>query len=258
MKFKVYILLLLFFPIISVFIGLNYKINLLTSIIFFFVVPSLWLTFRLGKSSVRPFIFALICGIGSTIVIEPIAIFSRIWTVKSIFDFKFLGVELELFLWGFFYVYLIVIFYEYFFPIKSRQLINKKMFLLCLIFLFGFLITRFIMLYFPLLLFKYFYFFSGVLIFMLPLFVVCSKFPKIRGSVFKTAIYFLFLDSCYEFVSLRFGLWTFPGDINTYLVTYKFLNTTFPMEEFLYFSILASPAILSYYFLFDISEDELA
>lgn len=92
---------------------------------------------------------------------------------------------------------------------------------------------------------------------MLPLFVVCLKFPKIRGSVFKTAIYFLFLDSFYEFVALKLGLWTFSGDTNTYLVTYKFLNTAFPLEEFLYFSILASSAILSYYFLFDISEDKL-
>jgi len=251
-------LVLLSFLLISAAIfSLIFNVTLLTSIFLFFAMPSLWLTLRLGKRSIRLVIFSLICGLGPTLIIDPIANFSRIWLVKSIFAFRLLGVPLEQFLWGFFFVYLITTFYEYFFPIKSKSILNKKMFLLILMFLFAYIFTSLIKLYFPLVLFKYFYFFSGVLIFMLPLFVVCLKFPKIRGSVFKTAIYFLFLDSFYEFVALKLGLWTFSGDTNTYLVTYKFLNTAFPLEEFLYFSILASSAILSYYFLFDISEDKL-
>lgn len=252
------LLLLCFLPILGAVFTLYFKVNFLTSIIFFFIIPSLWLTIRIGKKSIRALSFSIICGFFATLIIDPIASYSHVWNVKSIFSFKILEVSPEQFIWGVFFIYLIVSFYEFFFPKKSRHFLDNKMIFLGLIFLIAFVLTRFIKFSFPSSLDNYYLYMStGIIIFILPILIMLIKFPKMKNSLLKTAVYFLFLSSLYEFVALKLGLWSFPGTSSVYINGFYIAEKFLPIEEILYFTILGSSAVLSYYLLFNMETDLL-
>jgi len=247
------LLVLLTLPLIFAFICIYFRVNFLISIVALFVVPSLWLALKLRKRSTKILIFSLVAGILGTILVDPFATHNHVWMVKSIYLINILGgIPIEQFLWSVSFIFLVTAFYEFFCLKKnSGSLFDKK--LPILIVVFAILFTVFVSTnYLSVLVayIKYIYFLGGMMIFGIPIIIVFYKIPAERSSIFYTAFYFIVLNSVYEFVAVSLCLWSFPGAAN-YIFSFYFYGRLLPLEEILFFSILGSSGVLSYYLLFD-------
>ena len=251
---------LILFPIFATVISLYLKVNFFTSIILFFVIPSFYLSLHLGKKFFRVVFFSLICGLLPSLIIEQLAVHNNIWSVTSIFTARFFTVPIEQILWGTSFVYVIIAFYEVFFAKKTKELINQRAFFLAGFFLFlFFFVTYFLSSFpdFPLFKMRFYYMIAGIIIFLIPIVVTIIKYPKIRYQFFIIALYFFVLNTLFEFVAIKLNLWSFPGE-EEYVAMINLFNITIPVEEFFFFSILGSSAVLSYYCLFNIPKKNLS
>lgn len=126
---KLDIFLLILFPIASVVLSLTFSVNFLVSILLFFGLPSLWLSFRTWSQVSKTFLFSLILSVPLGIFIDYIATIDNSWFVPiSVFPFRLFGVvPIEDLIWGFFLIYSIVIFYEHFLDKGKHELVDRRM-----------------------------------------------------------------------------------------------------------------------------------
>ena len=244
---KLDIILLVLFPIISTTLSLSLKTNFLISILLFFVLPSVWLTIRLKQNIRKSLIFSLIVSLPATLVIDSVAVINRVWLTTSLFSFRLLGiVSIEQFLWGFLFVYVVVVYYQHFFDRKGSRTISKRM--KYLIYITLILLSVFFVLFHTsreLLNLKYCYFIGGGIIYLLPIIGILFSFPNLILKFVKTQIYFTFLSILFELTALKLGHWTFPGtefigwvDLSIYKI---------PFEELFFYLILGAIGVLTYY-----------
>lgn len=260
---KIEIVIILLLPIIGTIISLVFSTNFFVSIILFFALPSIYLSFKISSHIKKAIIFAVLFGIGIIFFADYLAMIDGAWFIPStIFPFRIFGiVPIEDFVLAFFFVYYLVIFYEYFFDkhreyfllnLKKKrvELMNKRMkyFLAPLIFI---LLIFLIIYYFnpQLLIIRYSYLWLGIFFTIIPISIFIFLFPRLLPKYFKVALYFFYVLSLFEFVGLRLNQWEFPGQhFIGYLEIFK---CRFPIEEFVFWISLSSTSILSFYEFFD-------
>src|ERR1035437_3832938 len=89
------------------------KVNYLTSILIFIIIPSIYFS-SISKRSIKKSAVFSLAMIGVPLVIDGLLIVNHSWLVETMFSFKILGlIPIEDILFPFFSVYLVVIFYEY-------------------------------------------------------------------------------------------------------------------------------------------------
>jgi hypothetical protein len=250
------LLILLAYPIIGAFLCYLLKINAFGSIIVFFGIPSLYLTLRNPKYFKKSIIFSLILGIPSIIIIDYIAHLTGQWLIpNSILPFRLFNfVSIEVIFWAIMNVYCVVTFYEYF---MDRRLKNKViephlkfLFVLLLLVIIVFLGLYYIvpnLLYIP-----YFYLCFGITLILIPSILHFIKHPKLILRFFETAAYFFFLTSVYEITALKLGWWNFPS--KQFIGWIRILDVRFPVEELMFWLILFTVAVLTFYEYFDDDE----
>ena len=115
--------LILIFPILASFISVVFSVNALTGIILFLCIPSLYMSLRYPLYIKRSFTFALAFGVPFIILIDYMAHVSNTWLVPhTVFAFRILEwVTIESVIWGFAYVYFVIMYYEAFFDNHIRQ-----------------------------------------------------------------------------------------------------------------------------------------
>lgn len=249
-KFDIF--LLIFFPILSVTLSLVFNANFLVSILLFFGLPSLWLSFRTQSQVKKTFLFSLILSIPLGISLDYIAITDNSWFVPTtVFSFRLFGVvPIEDLIWVFFLTYNIVIFYEHFLDKGKHELVDRRMkylvwpLIILMIVFFTILFTK------PeLLVIRYAYFWLGTVFLILPAITFLSFFPRLLSKYVKTASYFFLLAILFELTGLQLNQWAFPG--SNFIGWVELFGYRFPFEEFFFWFIMGAIGVLAYYEFFD-------
>ena len=252
---KIDLTILLIYPILGTVISFLLNINFLCSIFVFFVLPSVYLTFRAPSFFKRAAIFSVLASFPFIIIIDYIAHFNNQWFLtQSIFPRLFEYATIEVILWAIFNLYFVVMFYEYFIHQHfSKIILYRKLKYLFLFSLFLFFIFIVFYNYYPdLLSIDYFYLRYGVVVIAIPTIIQLVKYPKFFWKFIKVSLYFFYITLLYEFTALKMGWWSFPG--TNFIGKISILNVGFPIEEFVFWILLFAMAILSFYEYFDAEE----
>jgi len=177
------------------------------------------------------------------------AVLDKSWYVpNTVFGSRLFGIiPYEDYIWAFFFVYLIVVFYEYFLDngIRGDRLSKKVLYM---ILLFNFLLFIFFLILKvdpDLLHVEYFYLKGGIIVALTPLLLVFSFFPALLKKCFATVAYFSPLFLSFELSGLHANQWEFNEGKFVGFVGISGLR--FPIEELVFWIILGSVWILSYY-----------
>lgn len=244
-----YALISLLFLAVS--LSLFFKTGVLASTLLFLGLPSGYLSLRYRKAVIKTFLFSLIFSVPFFFIIDYLAVLNKSWYLpKTIFPILFMGHPLEGYFWGFLFVYSVVIFYEYFFDRTGREKIgqNLKYFVwgviaALILFIILFLVQP------ELLRIDYFYFWLGLFLIFAPVILFLSRFPRLTPKFIGVGLFFLPSYTLHELVGLFLNQWQFSG---THFIGWiQLFSFKFPVEELVFFILLSSPAILTYYELFD-------
>ncbi len=235
------ILLFLYFLFAGVLLY-NLKWSFLLSTIIYMGLPAIYISFRLPKYSRKCLIESSALSIPIVLTIDYIAHVSNAWyEYSSEIGIRVLdSFPIETFVWGFVYIYLIIISYEFFF---DRSKINKmprkfrKEILVLSLILFFFLAVLFLNNQLLIINNFYTYLSIGFLLFVL---IGFYKHPKLFNKIIITEIYFFLPWIIHEIFSLESKHWIFRG---TYLGSIQIFNYSFPLEEF-WWLIIVVPAVL--------------
>ena len=139
-----------------------------------------------------------------------------------------------------------VLFYEHFFDRSHSPRFPKSY--NKLLYLFAVLIAGVFITYFinpALLVIPYFYFWVSVIFVVIPLIWFLYSRPKFLSRLTVAGVYFFIVLLLFELAALAVGLWTFPG---THFIGWvELFGYSFPMEEFVFWMMFATPSLLAYY-----------
>lgn len=249
---KLDISLLIIFPVLAVVLSLFLGANYFLSTILFYVLPSLYLSWRNPQIIAKSFVFSLVLGLPFAIIVDSIAVLSKAWVTHSMFDWLFLGtMPVEDFIFGISFIYFIVMFYEHLLDKSDKKIAEPRLKYFIAVLIFAFIIFLIAILNNPqILVIPYAYFFLGLLGGFVPLALLLIFFPKLIAKFTKVAVYFFFLTLLFELTALELNQWSFPEEGQFIGWVYLF-GHGFPLEELFLWLMLASVSILSYYEFFD-------
>ncbi|KKQ41530.1 MAG: hypothetical protein US60_C0037G0011 [Microgenomates group bacterium GW2011_GWC1_37_8] len=250
---KADIVILLILPIFAAIISVVLKTNFMGSILLFFFLPSLFISWRAPKYIARSLKFALLTLI-FTVPLNFAAHISNQWLIaKSMFSFEIGYTSVEMLLWIIFYVYLVVIYYEYFLDkhvIKPKLDKTRRRNFLIYYFFMAFAGIVLIFIYPYISRYGYYYLIAGIVFVLVPIFLVETRNPQFIIKFFKSAAYFFVLTFLYELSALQLGWWHFPSQGN-FIGWVSILGLNFPLEELIFWIMLGSMAFLSYFEYYD-------
>ena len=242
---------LIVFIILSVILSLVYSFRPLTSALFFFLVPSLYMLARKPVIIKRVLAGSLLFGLLFGFALDFVALLNSAWSepINQLFfkDRIFGVIAADHIIWFFLWVLVIICYYEHFFEHERSDTISPHVLwgLIPAIFLTILLLVIFFVSP-DTLKFRYAYLILGIAA-LVPLVFLLFKKPRFYTKFAKTVPYFFFLFLAYELVALYLGQWEFPGQ---YIGHVTLAGLSFPFEEFFFWILLSSPVILSYYEIF--------
>lgn len=248
-KHRINLFFFLLWPIIAAWISFNFPINALFSSIIFYGIPAALLSLY-RPEYVKKSLFVSFSPLPLLVIVDYIAERTGIWfwpLPDSVFPKLFNYVSIEVLLWGFLHTYVVVLFFQYFFEKTFiKKILTKRsreaLFGTSVIFII-FLIA--LILYPAILNIPYWYIIFGT-VGILPIVIFEDlRYPRIFQRLLKTGAYFFYLNFTYEITALKIGWWSFPS--KQFIGYISFFEVTFPFEEFFFWLILFTLAILSYY-----------
>ncbi len=241
---KVDIVVLLSLLVVAPTLSLLIKADLLTSIIFFYGLPALWLSARCFRAVKRAAIVSLL-GTAIFIAVDYIATIEGGWVVSTIFQYRPLGIlAIENSLFFFLGAYTVIMFYEYF-DEKSHHFHKTKLKLLFL--LSAVILTVFFIILYTnpeILIIKYSYLWILIFFLLIPDLFIFITHKKWVSKFLKANLYMIGLNLPFEIVALHLGQWSFPGHFIGWV---QILNYRFPVEEFIFYILAAGMTILVWY-----------
>lgn len=244
--------MLIILPVIGTILSVVYELNWLSSTLLFFGPLALWLSYRTPKRVAHALIFSIIFSLPMVFIVGYLAVSNRAWLVpESVLPRLFNIVDAESFVWGFLWVYSIIIFYEHFLDKGRHELVNRRIKYLVYIFSSLVLVMLLLIIWSPEVLeFRYPYLKICVAAGLIPLAAFLGVFPNLFVKFFKVTAYFFALLSLNEFVALDQNHWAFPAD-GQYLGWIHVLGYSFAFEELFFLLITLTTSILCYYEFFD-------
>ncbi|MEK6984179.1 MAG: hypothetical protein AABX33_06410 [Nanoarchaeota archaeon] len=245
-------LFLLVYPVIALLVSFYFKVEYLTLIWIFFGVPSLVLSYFNMHLVKKVAFFSIIFSLPFTTIIDYMAVITGSWTVTTSFPFRLFDIiAIEDFVWGFLYLYFVIMYYEYFLENKHKDRLyypNMKYLAIAFaVFLIAFLASMFMN---PMLLnIPYFYFIFGIVIEVIPIGIIVFKHPPISSGLLKISAYFFYLLFLMGIAGVKLGHYSYPGANFIGWINLFFISV--PIEELIFAFILSSPATIAYYKLFD-------
>jgi hypothetical protein len=227
---------------------LLFRVRPLTSAIFFFVFPAIYLFLRKKKPIKRVLTGSILIGVGIGFIFNVILSFNNAWNELSsqlVFNYRLFGFwPADEPIWFFLWALFIIVFYEHFYERETRGKISNRFkyvaFPIFLIFVFVFtaLANHCNSFHLP-----YAYFLLALPA-IIPVGYVLRYYPKLSLKFFKTGIFFFFLFFIYELTAVKLGQWYFSGQ---YIGWVELIGLKFPLEELFFWMILSSFAVLSLY-----------
>ena len=240
-------------PIFASFTSIYFRTNFLTSTILFFGIPAIYLSLRNQNVVNKSIIFSLICGVIGSFIVDSYGILNQSWFVQtSVFSFRIGGVPIEDLIWGSLLTYNIVLFYEHFIDKGKHNLKDTKFkYLIIILLLILIIFTLFYLLQSSILVTKYAYLKLGIVVIFLPTISFLSAFPRLVSKFLKTGVYFFIQGLMFELTGITLNYWGFKDGANRFIGWVSFGSLKFPLEEFIFWMILFSTCVLSYYEFFD-------
>lgn len=251
-KLFIDLLVVLGIVLIAILVTIHFRVRFLTSTIFFFVVPSFYLLIRRRPRNIkRIFVASFLFGILFGFTFDFLAEFNEAWSwspTKELVFPKILGiVPIDVIIWFFFWVFLLVVFYEHFIEHDRSDKISPHFkyafypgFVALILILAIFFINP------GLLKLNYAYLGLGLCT-LIPFIVSVIRRPILLGKFIKASAFFVFLYLSFELTALKLGQWQFPGQ---YIGIVKLLGYAVPFEEFFFWILMSSTIVLAYYELF--------
>lgn len=246
-KLDIYILIL--FPVLAFSLSVLLNTSLLISIFLFFGLPSIYLSLRNHSLALKSFIFSFVLSLLSSLYLDVLATLDKSWVIPhSLFPFKFFGLATgEVYFFGLLWVFLAVLFYEYFLDRgKQRKMFDKR--IKYLYFISSFLISVVIIAWFfnsiYILTIPYFYALCS-LFFIAVLVIFLRSYPKFLHNFILVSVYFFFLAFLFEIAALHNTQWVFAS--KHYIGFIEVLGLKFPIEEFIFWMVFATPSLLAIY-----------
>ncbi len=245
------LILFYLFPLLSVIISLVTHTNYLGSIIFFWALPALALTFFAWNKALKVFIFSLI-GTVFLMTLDIIFYATRQWDTVSMFNNRFPGlVSWEDISYFFIFVYLPILFWEHFYEKQTHEHLWKKsmsrlsgalvLFLLVVLSAWAWAPT--------LIQIPYFYLNATLLLMVIPLLLELRAHPKMGLRFLRIGSYFAYVAILYELSALYLGLWSYPA--NKFLGWIEISGLRFPIEELFAWILIGVVGVLTWYEYFD-------
>lgn len=238
------LIVLTIFLIVAPIISLYFQTSLLVSLLFFYGLPAIWLSFRGRKHIQKAAFFSLIATFVFYIV-DFIAVKDGGWWVSTIFSIRLPGgLPIEDTLWLFLGVYTVIMFYKHFDDRDTRTKTHIRY--LELVVAIMFLCFVIVAAYFPQwLIIPYAYFLIGLLFAIVPAIIILWLHPPLRLKFLRTQLYIFCLHLTFELTALSLGQWGFPG--KHFIGWVQVINFRFPLEEFVVWISMTAIAVLSYY-----------
>ncbi|MBI5614007.1 hypothetical protein HY947_03700 [Candidatus Gottesmanbacteria bacterium] len=251
-KKQIDLALIIIFPFIATFLALFFDLTFFASTLLYYGTPALYLSLRSPYLARKASIFALLFAIPFGLIIEYLAILDRSWFIPfSWFGYRIFGViSLDAITWGILLTYSIVLFYEYFIDHGKNKTIDKHLIhlvyvvIILLLIFFVFITTRPASFSIP-----YFYLWIGIILAGIPALTLLIQVPTIIAKYIKTSTYFFLIAVLSEYTGLRLGHWMFPG--KNFLGWIPFMGFRIPIEEAVFFFLLATVGIVAIYEFFD-------
>lgn len=241
--------------LVSIPITIFANLNFVFSTLLFFGVPSFYLIWRNPKSLLKATIAGVVLGLILGFSFDFVAEFNNAWGWSADFalPFQFFGtVSLDILIWYFFWVFLVVAFYEYFLDHDCPKKISPHALTVALIGgILAVLVVTASKIAPGMLRMNYAYAQLGSLTFIVTA-LILFKHPGLLHKVIKTMPFFAFMYLAYEITALYLGLWNFPG---AYLGSMAIGAIRFPVEELIVW-IIASSTIVATYYEFCVDDDE--
>lgn len=242
--------LAILFPLlvfVSVFL-FDLRISYFTSLMLFFVIPSIYLSLRSKRVVKKVALFSFFISIPMALIFEIVGRVDDAWSVpRSILPYRLFGfIPLEDYLWMFLVTYIILIFYESFCNRKFEPSISKRIRVMNLI-LYGLAALLVITFIFnkSLLNIPYAYLWFGIILFVIPSTLFLCKYPSFFAPFLKVSAFFFYLHLLFELVGVKLGHWVYEGA--HYIGLVYFFDIRFPIEEFFFVILLGGFAACSYY-----------
>jgi len=236
---KIDIYILLFLPFLAGVFVLSFNLNYFSSILLFYGLPAIWLTFRNSIGKMKLFTFSVLVSIPYVVILDTLGIINNSWVVpKSFFETRFYGIPFEDFLWLFLCIFLILSFHTYFLKKGEKIILLNKVFIFFLSFVYLIAIGTVLVQKFnpALILIPYPYLSIGLLL-AVPMIVAWIIMDKrivtIKNSL-SGAAYFFLVTGLFELVGLALGHWQFPGQ---YIAQISLAGNLIPLEEILFVMI---------------------
>jgi hypothetical protein len=235
--------------VIGAALAFTLKTNLAISTLFFYILPIVWLLFR-GKFRYKKIIITTIVWGAIFGILDIISSVNGAWFIPEsqlILKTKlFAGVSIIEVLWFSILIFFILLFYEHFIERETAK-ISKR-------FKWAELILAITTIFIIALLssgifdkIKYVYLIIWGAYFIPPILYILLFRPSLIKKFVLVMIPFFFINLLYELSSVYAGHWSFPGE---YIGQVTLFGIAFAFEEFLFWIILASTAMLAYYELF--------
>jgi len=246
-------LFLIISPIFATIISLIFKTNFLTSTLLYFGVPAVYLSLRNKHIVNKSITFSLIFGVFASFVVDTYGILNQSWFVqKSIFPFRIGLVPIEDIIWGTLLTYNIILFYEHLLDKGKHNLKDTKFkYLIILALIVLIIFTLLYLLQSKILITKYAYLKLGFVTMFLPTISFLAIFPRLLSKFIKAGVYFFLQGLMFELTGITLNHWGFKDGPNRFINWINFGNIKFPLEEFIFWMVLFSTCVLSYYEFFD-------
>lgn len=249
-KFRIDLAIVLAMVLVTIPLVVYFKANFLISTILFFGAPSLYLIIRKPKNIKKNLAAAFLFGIIFGFFLDFMAEINNAWSWPTsnglVFSYKLFDlVPIDVMIWYFLWIFSIVVFYDHFIEKRdfddeisrnyTRGLIPAIAVILGMIVIY--LVDP------EILKFDYAYLILGAL--TLPPFIYFTlQKPESLAKFLKISLYFTFLYLSFEVTALKLNQWSFPGQ---YVGNVSVLSVNFPFEEFLFWILVSSTIVLSYY-----------
>ncbi len=243
------ILLILAIPVLA-FLQYHFNLDFLYGSIIFYGIPALYLSYRAKEHVLRSLVFGIVFGVIAGFIADFIITASGSWVVNSTVLPKIFNIlPLDDLVWGFLFVYYIIMFYEYFVD-RNRSYVENS--------LNNFLMYSLVISANVILLLYAFnenlfslgnpYLILGIPAFVIFPILVIIKNPRYLSRFIGVGVFFFFHSLVFESISTSLGYWSFPA--SNYIGWVSIFDTGFPLEEFLFFPVLFAFATLCVYEVF--------
>ena len=241
-----YVILGIIFCSVPVIIEFNVKP--LTSALFFFVIPTIYMVIRRKKPVKRILVGSALIGVGFGFIFNVLISANNAWNElpsQLIFNYRFFGFwPADEPIWFILWALFIIVFYEYFYEKEKRGRISKRFkylaipVLVALVLVLGIFAVKGNIFHL-----RYAYFFLA-LPGIIPIIWVIKKYPTLFIKFFKTGTFFFMLFLIYELTAIKLGQWYFPGE---YVGWVELAGLRFPFEELFFWMMLSSFTVLALY-----------